>query len=149
MANASFTLAGDKELSRQFRRMSDTMRGPTLKRALVAGALLMVNKAKANAPYKTGNLRRSLHVGGEGVGGSTTGTDIGGQVIGRDFVEVKIGTNVRYARRLEFGFAGADRLGRTYNQPARPYLRPAIESEKGAAAREIVDAARDLIRAAL
>ena len=153
MANASFTLAGDKALQRQLKAMSSAMRGQTLKRALIAGALLIVNDAKARAPYDTGNLRRSLHVGGEGGSGGleadTTGKDIGGQQVGRDYVEVSVGTNVEYARRREFGFAGTDSLGRTYNDPATPYLRPAVESQRDAVQQEIVDAARDLIRAAL
>lgn len=153
MAGAEFTLTGDKELLRQFQRLERVAQGQVLKRALVSGALLIVNQAKVNAPYLTGNLRRSLHVGGEGglggLEGDTTGTDIGGQEIGSDYAEVSVGTNVAYAARREFGFAGTDSLGRTYNDPATPYLRPAIESEKGAAQREIADAANALIRAAL
>lgn len=31
------------------------------------------------------------------------------------------GSNVPYAKRLEFGFFGTDSLGRTYHQPARPW----------------------------
>jgi phage gpG-like protein len=38
----------------------------------------------------------------------------------------KVGTNVPYARRLEFGFIGTDSLGRNVSQGARPYLRPAL-----------------------
>lgn len=36
------------------------------------------------------------------------------------------GTNLEYARRIEFGFVGKDILGRTYNQAAKPYLYPAF-----------------------
>lgn len=149
MASTDFTLTGDKQLERQFTAMSDAMRGQTLKRALIAGALLIANEAKRLAPYETGNLRRSIHVGGEGVEGNTTGSDIGGQEVGRDYAEVSVGTNVEYARRRELGFMGTDSLGRTYHDPATPYLRPAVESQKGAVQQEIADAARDLIRAAI
>lgn len=31
-----------------------------------------------------------------------------------------------YSRRLELGFTGTDSLGRNYNQPAYPYLAPAL-----------------------
>lgn len=30
------------------------------------------------------------------------------------------------ARRLEYGFSGRDSLGRLYNNPARPHVRPAL-----------------------
>jgi len=42
----------------------------------------------------------------------------------------KVGTNLEYARRLELGFVGTDKLGRKYNQAPRPYLRPALEKNK-------------------
>lgn len=37
--------------------------------------------------------------------------------------------NVVYARRIELGFQGKDKLGRAFNQPPYPYLRPAAEVE--------------------
>ena len=37
---------------------------------------------------------------------------------------------VEYGARLEFGFIGQDKLGRTYNQAGRPMLRKAIERNK-------------------
>lgn len=41
-----------------------------------------------------------------------------------------VGSNVEYARRLEFGFVGTDKRGRRINQPERPYLRPAVFNNK-------------------
>lgn len=153
MARSSFTLTGDKELQRQLSRLSDAARGKTLKNALVSGALLVVNRWKETSPYKTGNYRRSQHVGGEGgaggLEGNTTGTDIGGQEIGRDYVEVSVGTNVDYGRRLELGFVGTDSLGRTYHQPAGGQLRAAVESTKGDVEREIEGAVRAQLRKAV
>lgn len=35
-----------------------------------------------------------------------------------------------YAKRIEFGFTGTDSLGRYYNQPPHPYLRPAYEEQR-------------------
>ncbi len=35
--------------------------------------------------------------------------------------------DVPYERRIELGFHGADSLGRVYNQPAYPYMAPALE----------------------
>lgn len=37
-----------------------------------------------------------------------------------------IGSSSPYARRLEFGFVGADSLGRVYNQGPRPWLAPSV-----------------------
>lgn len=41
-------------------------------------------------------------------------------------VDLRVFTNVPYARRLEFGMVGTDRLGRNINQGPRPYWRVAI-----------------------
>lgn len=37
------------------------------------------------------------------------------------------GTNEPQARRLEYGFSGADSLGRVYDQPPYPHVFPALE----------------------
>ena len=44
---------------------------------------------------------------------------------------------VPQARRIEFGFQGKDRLGRVFNQPAFPYLRPAADAENPKLARRL------------
>jgi len=46
-----------------------------------------------------------------------------------------VGTNVKYARRLELGFVGTDRLGRRINQAPRPYLRRAMLENRDAVSR--------------
>jgi len=43
---------------------------------------------------------------------------------------VKIGTNVKYARRLELGFYGTDAAGRTIRQAPRPFLRPGVRRRR-------------------
>lgn len=42
-------------------------------------------------------------------------------------VEAVVGTNKPQSRRLEYGFVGADILGRIYNQPPYPHVGPAVE----------------------
>ena len=37
--------------------------------------------------------------------------------------------DIQYARRIELGFQGKDRLGRVFDQPAFPFLRPAAQKE--------------------
>lgn len=75
-------------------------------------ALDCMNKAKQAAPFLTGTLRRSIHAEPDDGSGLTW----------------TVGTDVEYARRIEFGFVGQDRLGRNYNQAAQPYLTPAAEA---------------------
>jgi len=70
------------------------------------------NDVKAGSPYRTGTLRRSIHVEKE----SST--------------KMLVGTDLPYARRLEYGFADKDKLGRVYNQAARPYFRPPLDTNK-------------------
>ncbi len=73
-------------------------------------------KAKAsgrpgpNAP--TGDYRRSWTHKVSQDGPTTTSTN---------------GTNAPQGRRLEFGFVGADSLGRVYNQPPYPHAGPAFD----------------------
>ncbi|MGI5526805.1 HK97 gp10 family phage protein [Streptomyces syringium] len=42
-------------------------------------------------------------------------------------VIAEVGTSAVQARRLEFGFSGADSLGRVYHQPPFPHLGPAVQ----------------------
>ena len=41
-----------------------------------------------------------------------------------------VGSPMPQTRRLEFGFAGADSLGRVYNQAPRPHWRPTFDLRK-------------------
>lgn len=134
------TITGDAELVRQLAAIADAASGRMLHRAAVAGGQLIANDAKIHAPYRRGNYRRSIHVGGEGVEGDTTGTDIGGAEIGTASATVKIGSNVEYGPFLELG---------TRHMPARPHLRPALESQRDAVKAEVGAAIKDQIRAAI
>ena len=73
-----------------------------IENSLRQSALLVQNRAKINAPYKTGNLRRSI----------THELDKG--------VSAKVGTDVVYARMREFN---------TRRLP-EGYLRPALSNSK-------------------
>lgn len=96
-----------------------------------AGLLPIQNAAIQNAPYKSGTLRRSIHT----------------EIIENAAYRAKAvtGTDVAYARRLEYGFQDRDALGRRYNQPARPYMRPAYDSQRGAAISEVTAMLRELV----
>lgn len=78
---------------------------------LLAAAQPIRNAAIPKAPYVTGTLRRSIRT--EEEAGS-----------------VRVGTDVPYAARIEYGFVGKDSRGREYNQAPNPYLRPAVDETK-------------------
>lgn len=76
------------------------------------------NDVKEGAPYLTGTLRRSIHVGEVG------------EESGKFYVMV--GTDLPYARRLEYGFYDkTDSLGRHYYQLSQPYFRPPLDRQMG------------------
>jgi len=91
--------------------------------ALESGSNLIKIDAKERVAYKTGHLRRSIDY----------------QTVKRTKTEVVVatGTNMDYAKRIEYGFAKKDKLGRKYNQPPRPYLRPAYYTQKAAVEKEV------------
>ena len=146
MMGVNFVITGDSEVARALNRYGDAVSGDMLERAVVTGALNVQNRAKQLAAVLTGTLRRSIHIGGHTFSGG--GSDIGRGSVGRHEVEVKVGTNVPYARRIEFGFTGTDSLGRTYNQPPRPYLRPAMEQTRSQVLSDTAAALRDQLRRA-
>lgn len=156
-----FTLSGDREMASYLGRLAQDTRGRFLENCVLAGGLPVANQAKTNlntTPSKaleragepitlTGNLARSVHVsGGRGLEGST-GTDIGGLKSSATIAECLVGTNVAYAARIEFGFVGADSLGRKYHQPANAYLRPAFSTSRDAVRSAMLGAARDQLMA--
>ncbi len=143
------TVTGNAELARQMSRLATEVRGQALGRAVMAGALLIQNDAKERAPYRTGNLRRSIHSELESVGATSA--------------MAKIGTDVEYARAIEYGTAarvivptnkkalywpGADHPVRRVNHPgtpAKPFLRPAFDTKRDAASREIGDSLKAVL----
>lgn len=119
MPVASLTI-DTKAFMEDLKKLSNAARGKALEEAINAGGLELENEIKLhiekNKLVKTGNLLNSIKKGPAKVSDTSA--------------EVEVGTNVPYAARLEFGFSGADSLGRIYNQPARPYMRPAVDEGK-------------------
>lgn len=87
--------------------------------------------ARARAPMRTGRLRDSIEK-------RTVNT----ATRARGFV----GSDVEYAKRVERGFAGRDSLGRLYDTPAHPYLRPALDQNRQAFADELKQRVREALR---
>lgn len=101
--------------------------GDAMSIPLMAGAQIVANAAREKAPVLTGTLRRSIRA----------------EVAGR---EVLVGTELPYARRIEFGFNAADLRGRTYHQQPRPYLRPALDENRQRVNEAVANASRDLLK---
>lgn len=78
-------------------------------------------------PVDTGFLRNSRAASTTGLPGS------GGPPPELIFATLQVGQTVwagwtaKYARRLEYGFYGADSLGRVYSQAGNAYLRTAVQ----------------------
>lgn len=143
MAN-EVRIVGLDKLDRRLKAMAKEASGKQIEAALVTGGLVIMSRAKELAPFLSGTLRRSIHVGGHtdkagGFGSSPNGTDygdIGGNVAQGTKSEVRIGTNIEYGPAVEFG---------TGRQRPQPYLRPAFDQEKQAALNDVAETLADLI----
>ena len=115
-----------------------------VKIALKESGLKVETAAKEMCVVDTGRLRGSISTNWSGSGkprGQTKSpakADDGvGQPIGEPGMNVAVGSNVKYARRIEHGFVGKDSLGRNYNQKGQPYLFPAYFMHEGEAIKRI------------
>lgn len=162
---------GDIALKRKLDALPAAVANRKLEQALIAGGLIVQNAAKAKAPYRTGNLRRSIHIGGhedlaadyngiiEEQGPAVPNPEINGAV-----VAIYIGTNVIYAKQREYGgtistknapflvwqdYDGNWHRARSVYQAATPYMRPAIDENIDAVQREVGQALAILIRVAV
>lgn len=143
---------GSQSLKRKLQSLSTVARGQIQVRALKAGGLVIQNEAKRLVPRVTSNLARSIHIGGEAQEGSViqmTGEPVPEPEVSATSAAIYVGTDVEYARRVEHGFMDTDALGRSYHQPAQPYMRPAVDTTRAEVRQEVAEALRDLIRAAI
>ena len=129
---------GFDELAAKLARLDTAVQGEALENALVAGAMLIVNEAKMLSALVTGTQMRSIHIGGHtsetsdfARGGESPYSDIGRESGTKHDQSVRIGTNVAYAKNNEYKH--------------KPFMRPAYDSQVGAAKQEIVDALKILI----
>lgn len=88
-----------------------------IKKQEMAAVKLAANEyasdVKKDIPYQSGTLRRSIHVETEMEGLKPIAL---------------VGTDVPYARRLEYGFIGEDSLGRVYHQMPKPIWRATFDN---------------------
>lgn len=113
-------LTGGSKVQANIRALQSRMKAAE-KAAVREGGLVVTRAVKRsldNPAYppvtRTGNLKRSTKI-------------LGVEDKGYDVV-CYIGSTAVYAPRIELGYTGVDKLGRAYNQPPYPFLRPAISN---------------------
>lgn len=137
MSDPAIVVKGGKDLAKAFASLADDIRGPALEAATRAAALPVLNQVRitvpegGRTPYKTGTYRRGWHL--ETVEKTP------------ERCTVIVGNDQPQGPRLEWGFVGPDKLGRVYNQAARPHIRPALDENRGAAVDEFRGAVADII----
>jgi hypothetical protein len=104
-----------------------------LKLSVPEAAQLFVEEAKVLVPVDTGRLQEAIHAE------SLEDSDYRQTMQVAPFVEAgnDWGFDPAYARRIEYGFFGTDKLGRNYHQAAQPYMRPAYDAKQTEAAEVI------------
>ncbi len=133
MANDLMKLSGFKELASALRELGPRVARNTLRRAVSAGAARVRDTAKVYAPVDTGEMRRDIMIKRE--------RDTKGEMSAKYSVFVRSGKKSRlsgkgrnvdkdswYWRLVEFG---------TSKMAAQPFMRPAFESEKEDAVKDI------------
>lgn len=131
--NLTVQMQGFDRLALKTRRLTDAAQ-TGLKFGVSEAAFIMQEEAKRNAPVKSGALRDSIH--------TETVTDEPEKQV------LKVLPDTPYAARIEFGFVGADSLGRVYNQAPNPYMRSAFDVMKGEATEAIKNGVVETVQGA-
>lgn len=121
-------VSGLDDLLKKFDALADVGKAAKLETAAKAGGLPIINAAVQFAPKLSTNLARSIHQETIESSDNHVRTEIGPG-----------GDASAYAARQEFGYSDTDALGRTYNQPAHPYMRPAYDTKRDEAVSEVKD----------
>lgn len=84
-------------------------------------------------PFQTGNLARSLLASTGGIPSASdklsTGSNVGAVTATLELDQpVWLGYQANYARRMNYGFVGADSKGRVYNQSGYHFVEGAIDA---------------------
>ena len=140
-------VTGVKELQKAFAKLNgELVKG--MAASLIAGSFVVSNAAKTDAPYLTGNLRRSIHTEVKGGGNVTKpqATDGAPQIVQSGAVErvaammreglqdanLLIGSDVVYAAAQEF-------------LHGHPYLRPALDNNRREVLKEVGRGMRQVV----
>jgi HK97 gp10 family phage protein len=127
------TMLGDKELEKALAAIDEKMQKKLMQNALREGAKIIAEEAKVRAPKRTGMLKRSIKV--RALHQKKRGT-LGVQVQTGTRRELGISEQAYgyYPAALEYGW----RMKRSGEHvPAKPYMRPALDTKRGQAFRVI------------
>lgn len=122
----NLTIEGDRALLAKIRTATAEVTA-ALEEAVDETTTLVTRDAKANAPVDTGALRKDIR--------SRRPAPLVGEVV----------TDLPYSLRVEFGFVGADSLGRVYNQAGQFYMTRAADGQRP----QFLKRASDAVGAAL
>lgn len=113
----TITIKGMDVLNRRLKALSDNTRGELLRKAGLAGAEVVRDEAQRLAPKRTGRGAAGIKVEADQVSGSRT--------------TAKVGYDKKDAWHMGFQELG------TLHHAAQPHLRPALDTKKGQAVREV------------
>ncbi|MEM6670536.1 MAG: hypothetical protein AAF661_15100 [Pseudomonadota bacterium] len=138
-----YVKATERQLTQRMNLATQVVRGRVVEllsvgqdvRRSSSGRLIGLSPSRPGEPPRvlSGRLRQSITArvartpSSKGGAFDETGTNLPGQEV-NNIVGV-VGTNVRYARRLERGFTGTDSRGRLVRQAPRPFLFRALQEK--------------------
>lgn len=145
MSVLTVTVSGEQELHRSMLNLAQRASGPQIVVSLESGGLVIVDDAKERARYRSGTLRRSIHI----ERGSVTA----------DSAEIQLGPAVNYGAQVEFGGdivpVRAQRLrftvdgqviyARRVHQEPHPYMIPAAQENNAEVVQEITGSLQQLL----
>lgn len=155
-------IVGLDEFKGRLKKLDDAAAGKALERAARAGALPIRNEASRRAPKRTGTLRRSIHIETIAVKPKAAlvaiGTDLeyaaihefGGVIHhpgGTPYI--LIDSQVRFVSKANAPAGAPVTAPHDIPVPARPYLRPAFDTKKEEAVKEIGIVLKQILEAAL
>ena len=169
MDGIKITMVGLDDTTSSFEKAAKNVTGKQLMIGVLSGTQLLLNRAKELAPFLSGTLRRSLHIGGHsqlspGFDTSQGYSDIGGKIETDNEAKLEMGTNIIYGPIQEFGGIihaknkpylvfrtkdGAWHSVKSVQIPAHPYIRPAFDEKQDAVVQEISDVLDVLIAKAM
>lgn len=97
----------------------------------LGGVMTRTRGQGGRVPFDTGNLARSLLASTAGMPMTSTARSSGGNVGAvtatlRIDQPIWLGYQAVYARRMNYGFVGADSMGRVYNQSGNYFVEGAV-----------------------
>lgn len=125
---ASFTESIDAWVAQTKERLN-AVHGRSVE--LLGEELAKTKPEGGRVPFMTGNLARSLLASKQGMPNTTDGPYVGSN-IGLIAATLKadetvyIGFQAIYAARMNYGYVGADSLGRVYNQQGNYFIEGAV-----------------------